>query len=96
MSFNLISDYPHAESIHQVFVFRLVHVTPSPSLAHHVLAVSLCESPSDDVVGTNVAGFICVTEVHLDKASMTVLCPQPLPLPRSILILSEITFMDMN
>ena len=39
---------------------KLVAVTPGPSLLHHILSVSFADSPEDDVVQTNVAGFVCV------------------------------------
>lgn len=39
---------------------KLVAVQPGPNLLHHILAVSFAESIEDDVIQTNVAGFICV------------------------------------
>lgn len=39
---------------------KVVAVTPTPALIHHVLALSFAESVEDDVIGTNVAGFCCV------------------------------------
>ena len=33
---------------------------PGPSLLHHVLAVSQADSTEDDIIQTNVAGFIVV------------------------------------
>lgn len=39
---------------------KLVAVTPGPNLLHHLLSVSFADSPEDDVVQTNVAGFVCV------------------------------------
>lgn len=39
---------------------KVVAVQPSPSLVHHVLAVSFALNPEEDVIRTNVAGFICV------------------------------------
>ena len=39
---------------------KLVAVTPGPHLLHHILSVSFADSPEDDVVQTNVAGFVCV------------------------------------
>lgn len=39
---------------------KLVQVTPSLNLLHHVLSVSFADSTDDDVVQTNVAGFVCV------------------------------------
>lgn len=41
-------------------MLKLVPVTPSHNLLHHVLAVSFAASADEDVVRTNVAGFVCV------------------------------------
>lgn len=39
---------------------KLVLVSPGTSLLHRLLSVSFADSPEDDVVQTNVAGFVCV------------------------------------
>nr|CAD7574586.1 unnamed protein product [Timema californicum] len=39
---------------------KLVAVSPGPNLLHHLLAVSFAASTEEDVITTNVAGFICV------------------------------------
>lgn len=75
---------------------KLVAVQPGPNLLHHILAVSFAESIEDDVIQTNVAGFICVTHVDCDRQTITVLSPQPRPLPNVILLLSELQFMDTH
>lgn len=41
-------------------MLKLVPVTPSQNLLHHVLAVSFAANAEEDVVRTNVAGFVCV------------------------------------
>jgi polyribonucleotide 5'-hydroxyl-kinase len=75
---------------------KLVTVTPSSNaLLHRILAVSFAtDENSDEVVRTNVAGYICVTEVDMGKGTMTVLSPQPKLPSNSLLILSDILFMD--
>jgi len=77
---------------------KLVAVTPtSNQLLHHILAVSFAtDEQSDEVVRTNVAGYVCVTEVDIEKGKMTILSPQPGPLPKTLLILSDIIFMDSH
>ncbi|KAI4488123.1 PREDICTED: protein CLP1 homolog [Polistes canadensis] len=75
---------------------KLVAVTPGPNLLHHLLSVSFADSPEDDVVQTNVAGFVCVTNVDVDRQTFTVLSPQPRPLPNTVLLFSEIQFMDSH
>uniref|UniRef100_A0A1B6BXL4 Protein CLP1 homolog n=2 Tax=Clastoptera arizonana TaxID=38151 RepID=A0A1B6BXL4_9HEMI len=75
---------------------KLVSVQPGPNLLHHLLAVSFATSVDDDVLQTNVAGFICVTNVDPDRQTITVLSPQPRPLPDTLLFLSDIQFMDSH
>ncbi|XP_053683587.1 protein CLP1 homolog [Sabethes cyaneus] len=75
---------------------KLVPVQPGPHLLHHVLAVSFAESTEENVIQTNVAGFICVTNVNMEKQVLTVLSPQPRPLPQTILLVSDLQFMDSH
>jgi len=73
---------------------KLVSVNPNArDLLNHVLAVSFT-SVTDDVIITNVAGFIVVTAVNMEEKKITVLSPQPRPLPDTLLLLSEIQFVD--
>lgn len=51
---------------------KLVAVTSGPNLLHHLLSVSFADSPEDDVVQTNVAGFVCVLVYHLTLHRFTV------------------------
>lgn len=39
---------------------KLVWVQPGPALAHRLLAVSFAASGDNDVLHSNVAGFVCV------------------------------------
>lgn len=39
---------------------KLLVVQPSLSILHHILAQTFCESIEDDVINSNVAGYICV------------------------------------
>ena len=39
---------------------KLVAVTPGQHLLHHLLSISFASSTEDEVIQTNVAGFICV------------------------------------
>lgn len=75
---------------------KLVPVTPGLGLLHHVLSISFASSAEQDIIQTNVVGFICVTGVDMERQSITVLSPQPRPLPRNILVLSEVQFMDSH
>jgi polyribonucleotide 5'-hydroxyl-kinase len=68
---------------------KLVPVHPSESIVHHVLSVSMAGSLEDDVVQTNVAGFIVITAVDAERQMFTVLSPAPRPLPNNILLLMD-------
>ncbi|XP_037086381.1 protein CLP1 homolog [Pollicipes pollicipes] len=73
---------------------KMVPVTPGPNLLHHLLAVSYAESVDEDLITTNMAGVVCVTAVDTETETLTLLSPQPRPLPRSVLLLSEVQYMD--
>lgn len=73
---------------------KLVAVNPSPrDLLNHILSVSFATN-SEDLIVSNVAGFICVTDVNVDEQKITVLSPQPKPLPDTLLLLSEVQYVD--
>ncbi|RZF43747.1 hypothetical protein LSTR_LSTR009170 [Laodelphax striatellus] len=73
---------------------KLVAVQPGLNLLHHLLAVSFASSAEEDVINSNVAGFVCVTAVDTDRQTLTILSPQPRPLPDTLLIMCDIQFMD--
>ncbi|XP_054933306.1 protein CLP1 homolog isoform X1 [Dermacentor andersoni] len=75
---------------------KLVPVPLGPNVLHHILSLSFATSSDEDILQTNVAGFICVTEVDMERQTLTVLSPQPRPLPKGVLLLSEIQFMDSH
>lgn len=65
-------------------------------LDHQLLSVSFC-SVSDKhlAVDTNIQGIVCVTKTDDKKGIVTLLSPQPKPLPTDcILLTSEIQFID--
>ncbi|XP_055700817.1 protein CLP1 homolog [Phlebotomus papatasi] len=73
---------------------KLVAVQPGHNLLHHILAVSFAESAEDEVILTNVAGFVCVENVDMERQVVTILSPQPRPLPNTVLLISELQFVD--
>ncbi|XP_062532025.1 protein CLP1 homolog isoform X2 [Bombyx mori] len=73
---------------------RLVAVWGGRALQHRLLAVSFAAEPDDHVLHSNLAGFVCVTAVDMERQTLTVLSPQPRPLPNTILLLSELQYMD--
>jgi len=75
---------------------KVVTVRPTLHLAHRVVALSGCANPDQEVLSSNVLGFLTIQSVDVEKRVITVLSPQPSPLPAKILILSEVTFVDDN
>ncbi|BFZ01915.1 hypothetical protein BsWGS_04954 [Bradybaena similaris] len=71
---------------------KLVPLVPSNSLLHHVISISAATTVDQDIVETNVLGFLVVTGVDMDKCVFTVLSPAPRPLPRTILLVMDIQF----
>ena len=70
-------------------------VQPSNSreLLNRVLSVSFAQSEKD-LIMSNVAGFVVVTDVNVKEEKLTVLSPQPRPLPNTFLLLSEVQYCD--
>ncbi|XP_078064649.1 polyribonucleotide 5'-hydroxyl-kinase Clp1 [Mustelus asterias] len=75
---------------------KLVAVQPGRDLVHHLLSVSTADSPEENLIETSVAGFIVVTSVDVERQLFTVLSPAPRPLPKSILLIMDIRFMDLK
>uniref|UniRef100_A0A8C4SH97 Polyribonucleotide 5'-hydroxyl-kinase Clp1 n=1 Tax=Erpetoichthys calabaricus TaxID=27687 RepID=A0A8C4SH97_ERPCA len=75
---------------------KLVPVTPGRDLVHHLLSVSTADSPDENIIETSVAGFIVVTNVDTEHQVFTVLSPAPRPLPKNILLIMDIRFMDLK
>ncbi|XP_031786860.1 protein CLP1 homolog isoform X2 [Nasonia vitripennis] len=69
-------------------------INPGPDILHHIFSVSFVDSPEDDIMQANVAGFVCVTSVDVEHQTITILSPQPGLLPNIVLLQSEIIFVD--
>lgn len=73
---------------------KLVPVKPSQrDLLNNLLAVSFATNPEDLIV-TNAAGFVCVTDINVEEEKLTVLSPQPRPLPDTLFLLSDVQYVD--
>lgn len=75
---------------------KLVLMQPGKDLVHCVLGLSMASSLDEDLVRTNVAGFIVITDVDMERQHYKILSPAPWPLPRQFLLLSDVKFMDMK
>ena len=69
-----------------------VNVTEK-DLKNRLLAASFANT-TEDLIITNVAGFVLVTDVNKEQQKVTVLSPQPKPLPDTYFILSDIQYVD--
>jgi polyribonucleotide 5'-hydroxyl-kinase len=73
-----------------------VSVTPNlRDFPNHLLAVTFGET-TEDLILNSVAGYICVTDVNTKEQKLTVLSPQPKPLPKTLLLLSDVQFVDSS
>jgi polyribonucleotide 5'-hydroxyl-kinase len=79
-----------------LFQTKLVSVHLSErELSNRILAVTF-STTTEDLILNSVAGFICVTEINVKEQKLTVLSPQPKPLPKTLLLLSEVQFVDSS
>ncbi|GFT80082.1 protein CLP1 homolog [Nephila pilipes] len=67
----------------------LVPVPLDYTLLHQVLALSSSDTVEKDLILAHVIGFICVTSINLTESTITVLSPQPPPLPKKILLIGS-------
>ncbi|KAG1328285.1 protein CLP1 [Cocos nucifera] len=72
---------------------RLVAVNISRDLLHLVLAVSYAKEP-DQIISSNVAGFIYVTDIDIQRKKITYLAPCPGELPSKFLIVGTLTWLE--
>ncbi|PIA51610.1 hypothetical protein AQUCO_01100452v1 [Aquilegia coerulea] len=73
---------------------RLVPVTiNNHDLLHSVLAVSFAKEP-DQIISSNVAGFICITDIDLQRKKITYLAPSAGDLPSKYLIVGSLSWLE--
>ncbi|KAK8930684.1 hypothetical protein KSP39_PZI016240 [Platanthera zijinensis] len=64
---------------------RVVVVNIMPDLIHAILAISFAKEP-DQIMSSNIAGFLFVSEIDFDSKRITFLSPCPGELPSKLLI----------
>ncbi|XP_020679215.1 protein CLP1 homolog isoform X4 [Dendrobium catenatum] len=72
---------------------RLVAVNINRDLLHLILAVSYAKEP-DQIISSNVAGFIYVTDIDIQRKNITYLAPCPGELPSKLLIVGTLTWLE--
>ena len=74
---------------------RIAPVVPSTSLLHSVLAVSHGKTQGD-LLNSNVAGFIYITEVDMIQKKFTYLSPCPGELPSNVLLVGNLKWLGLD
>jgi hypothetical protein len=88
--------------------FKLARIAPTKDLAYSVVAVLRTDDSGVDSKSTgtaqgevpqsllqcNVAGFVSIVQVDMDRGVMTLLCPCPGALPSSYLLVGAVKWME--
>lgn len=72
---------------------RLIQVNISQEMLHLVVGVSYAKEP-DQIISSNVAGFICITGIDMQRKKITYLAPSGGELPSKYLILGNISWVE--
>ncbi|XXG42928.1 hypothetical protein AAC387_Pa01g3079 [Persea americana] len=72
---------------------RLLPVNINRDLLHLVLAVSYAKE-QDQIISSNVAGFIYITDIDIQRKKITYLAPCPGELPSRYLIEGSLTWLE--
>ncbi|KAJ3692009.1 hypothetical protein LUZ60_012359 [Juncus effusus] len=72
---------------------RVVPVNVSQDLLHLVLGVSYAKEP-DQIISSNVAGFVYITDIDMQRRKITFLAPCPGELPGKILLVGSLTWLE--
>ncbi|XP_043471505.1 protein CLP1 homolog [Leptopilina heterotoma] len=74
----------------------LMPVKPIPNMKNRLLSVSLAKLNQDDIVESNISGFLHVQDVNMHEKIMTVLSPEPKLTKNLVLLLSEVRYWNDN
>ncbi|XP_057541002.1 protein CLP1 homolog [Amaranthus tricolor] len=72
---------------------RVVPVNISQDLLHLVLAVSYAKN-QEEIISSNVAGFVYITDIDVQRRKITYLAPSAGELPGRILLLGTLTWLE--
>ncbi|OVA09076.1 Pre-mRNA cleavage complex II Clp1 [Macleaya cordata] len=72
---------------------RLVPVNINRDLLHLVLAVSYAKEPNQ-IISSNVAGFIYITDIDIQRKKITYLAPSAGELPSKFLVVGTLTWIE--
>lgn len=72
---------------------KLVEVQPSQEIVHSIIGVSHAKTP-EALLETNLAGFLYITDVNVEKKKLTVLAPCPGPLPSRFVVVGALKWYE--
>ncbi|KYQ89926.1 hypothetical protein DLAC_08495 [Tieghemostelium lacteum] len=77
----------------QIDPLQLSEVSPNPDIIHSILAISYTKQPQN-ILKSNVAGFLYVTEVNMETKKITALAPCSGPIPSKYLLLGTLKWLE--
>ncbi|PRP78662.1 pre-mRNA cleavage complex subunit [Planoprotostelium fungivorum] len=72
---------------------RLMEITPSGEVTHCILGVTYHATSMENVLSNNLAGFLYVSEVNVEKQKITFSSPSPGPFPSSYLLMNSLRWL---
>lgn len=74
----------------------IVTVSFDTNLENCILGLSYADKVDENLMVTNIIGFVCVTKVDMMREVVTLLSPQPGPLPNKIFLLGDMKLDSRN
>ncbi|KAL7216505.1 hypothetical protein ACSBR1_028447 [Camellia fascicularis] len=99
--YGVVNDLSHIQIL-QISVICLASCRPNKlvpvninrdNLLHLVLAVSFAKEP-EQIISSNVAGFIYITDINIHRKKITYLAPSARQLPSRFLIMGTLTWLE--
>eukprot|EP01132_Coremiostelium_polycephalum_P004686 gene4686-5852_t len=72
---------------------QLTEISPNHDIVHSILAISYSKQPVN-LLKSNIAGFLYITEVNMETKKITALAPSPGPIPSKILLLGTLKWLE--
>jgi polyribonucleotide 5'-hydroxyl-kinase len=73
--------------------YEIKKITIDGKLKYYILAISYANE-LDEVITSNICGFLYVSDINLEKKEITFLAPSPGKIPKKYLIMGEIKWLD--
>lgn len=72
---------------------QITETTPSIDMTHSVLGISYAKQPQN-LLQSNIAGFLYITEINMETKKITALAPSPGPLPSKYLLVGTLKWIE--